>query len=40
MWKAVNDAYTREFGKIGIEITFTPQSKTRDKFITEKIGEY
>lgn len=40
MWKAVNDAYTREFGKIGIDITYTPQRKTRDRFATEKIGEY
>ena len=40
MWRAVNDAYTREFGKIGINITFTPQRKHTDRLVTQKTGTY
>lgn len=40
MWRAVNAAYTEEFGKIGIDITFEPQKKKRDKLVTQKIGTY
>ena len=40
MWKALNSAYATEFGKIGIDITFTPQKKKSEKFITQKIGTY
>lgn len=40
MWKAVNEAYTREFGKIGIDITFAPQRKRSSRLVTEKTGTY
>lgn len=40
MWRAVNDAYTQEFGKIGIEITFDNQSKQTGRLVTQKTGTY
>lgn len=40
MWDAVNKAYTQEFSKIGIDITYTPQKKTKDKLVTQKIGTF
>lgn len=40
MWRAVNSAYTSEFGKIGIEITFKSQKKKQSKLITQKTGTY
>lgn len=40
MWSAVNKAYTSEFGKIGIDITFVPQRKTTGKLVTKKTGTY
>lgn len=40
MWKAVNKAYTSEFGKIGIEITFKSQKKKQSKLVTQKTGIY
>lgn len=40
MWRAVNDAYTSEFGRIGIDITFTPQKKKSGKLVTQKTGTY
>lgn len=40
MWRAVNDAYTQEFGKIGIKITFTKQNKKTAKLTTQNIGNF
>lgn len=40
MWNAVNKAYTSEFAKIGIDITFAAQSKRSSKLVTRKIGNY
>ena len=40
MWRNVNAAYAKEFGKIGIEITFTDKKVTRDKLATQKTGTY
>lgn len=40
MWRAVNDAYAQEFGKIGIDITFDKQSKQSDRLVTQKTGTY
>lgn len=40
MWNAVNKAYTSEFAKIGINITFDAQSKRSSKLVTRKIGNY
>lgn len=40
MWRAVNDAYTSEFGKIGISISFTGQKKRSSKLTTQKTGTY
>lgn len=37
-WKAVNDAYSKEMGKIGINIEFTPQKVKRSKFVTQKLN--
>ncbi len=40
MWRAVNKAYTSEFAKIGIVITFDSKSKKSSKLVTQKIGRY
>lgn len=40
MWRAVNDAYTSEFGKIGIEITFDRQRQRRGRLVTQRTGSY
>lgn len=40
MWRAVNDAKTKEFAKIGIEIKFTEQKANHGKLVTQKIGVY
>ncbi len=40
MWRAVNKAYTSEFAKIGVNITFESQSKKSKKLVTQKIGQY
>lgn len=40
MWNALNDAYTSEFAKIGIDITFTKQGKKTGKLVTKKLGNY
>ena len=40
MWNAANHAYTSEFAKIGIDITFSPQGKKTGKLITKKLGNY
>lgn len=40
MWKAMNDAYTSEFAKIGIKINYEKKSKHSSKLITQKIGQY
>lgn len=40
MWRAVNSAYTSEFAKIGIDISFTAQSKKTGKLVTKKLGYY
>lgn len=40
MWRAVNKAYTSEFAKIGINITFESRTKKSNKLVTQKIGEY
>lgn len=40
MWNAVNKAYTDEFSKIGITITYKKQSKRSSKLVTKKIGTY
>lgn len=40
LWDAVNHAYTSEFAKIGIDITFAAQSKRSSRLVTRKIGNY
>lgn len=40
MWRAVNKAYTSEFAKIGVNITFESRSKKSKKLVTQKIGQY
>ena len=40
MWRAINNAYTSEFGKIGIDITFQKQRKRNDRVVTQKFGKY
>lgn len=41
MWKHLHRAYAKEFGRIGIEITFEKQRKARNgKLVTQKIGTY
>lgn len=40
MWRAVNSAYTSEFGKLGVNITFSPQKKQNEKMTTQTIGTY
>ncbi len=40
MWRAVNKAYTSEFAKIGVEITFKSRLKKTGKLVTQKIGQY
>lgn len=40
MWRAVNSAYTSEFAKIGINITFSGQNKKSSRLVTQKIGVY
>lgn len=40
MWGAVNKAYTSEFAKIGISITFTKQPKRSGRLVTSKTGSY
>ena len=40
MWRAVNKAYTSEFAKIGVEITYTKQKKTSGRLVTQKTGTY
>ncbi len=40
MWRAMNEAYTKDFAKIGIEITYQKQSKHSDRFRTQIIGQY
>lgn len=40
MWRAVNSAYTSEFAKIGINITYEKQPKRRSKLVTQKMGSY
>lgn len=40
MWRAVNKAYTSEFGKIGIKITYDKQKKRNGKLTTQKVGTY
>lgn len=40
MWRAVNAAYTSEFAKIGIEITYTKQPKKTGRLVTQKTGRY
>ena len=40
MWKAINKAYTSEFAKIGVIISFTKQTKANSKLVTQKIGTY
>ena len=40
MWRAVNDAYTSEFAKIGVNITFTKQPKRSGRLVTKKTGTY
>lgn len=40
MWRAVNSAYTSEFGKIGINITYEKQSKRSGKLVTQKTGTF
>lgn len=40
MWRAVNDAYTSEFAKIGITISYEKQPKRRKKLVTQKTGVY
>lgn len=41
MWRAVNSAYTTEFAKIGVDITYTKKNaKSNKKLVTQKIGVY
>lgn len=40
MWRAMNKAYTSEFAKIGIEITYDKQKKRTGKLVTQKTGIY
>ncbi len=40
MWRAVNKAYTSEFAKIGVKITFESGSMKSRKLVTQKIGQY
>lgn len=40
MWRAVNNAYTSEFAKIGINITYTKQRKRSDRLVTQRTGSY
>lgn len=40
MWRAVNSAYTSEFDKIGVKITYDKQGKRSDRFVTQKTGTY
>lgn len=40
MWRAVNSAYTSEFGKIGINIAYKKQPKRGDKLVTQKTGTF
>lgn len=40
MWRAVNDAYTKEFGKIGINISYDKQAKRSKKLVTQRTGTY
>lgn len=35
-----DSAYALEFGKIGIDITYTPQKKKSAKLVTQKTGTY
>ena len=40
MWKAVNDAYAKEFSKIGINISYDKQAKHSKKLVTQRTGTY
>lgn len=40
LWRAVNNAYTSEFAKIGIDITFSAQGKRSSKLVTQRMGNY
>lgn len=40
MWRAVNSAYTSEFAKIGIDISYKKQPKRSGKLVTQKTGVY
>lgn len=40
MWRAVNKAYTSEFAKIGVNISYQEQNKRSKKLVTQKIGRY
>lgn len=40
MWRAVNSAYTSEFAKIGIDISYKKQPKRSKKLVTQKTGVY
>ena len=40
MWRAVSVAYTSEFAKLGINITYTKQRKRSGKLVTKKVGTY
>ncbi|MDB1855131.1 hypothetical protein [Collinsella aerofaciens] len=40
MWRAVNKAYTSEFAKIGIEISYEKQPKKSGLLVTQKTGTY
>lgn len=39
-WRAVNKAYTSEFAKIGIDITYEKQPKRSGTLITQRTGTY
>lgn len=40
MWRAMNKAYTSEFAKIGIEISYEKQPKKSGLLVTQKTGTY
>lgn len=40
MWKLIHNAYSKEFDKIGIKISFEKQRKKKGRLVTQKIGTY
>lgn len=40
MWRAVNEAYTSEFAKIGVTITYKKRPKRSGRLVTQRTGTY